>query len=425
MAASRLARESDADALIALLATLQRAGLPEEMPDFKAPLRHKDGRVRVAVADLLLAHDTPADLRSSLGRKLMARRDSALSRAAGVMLLLSSGDVLMEHDPLKMVGKEPEPRIALAELLRRDTEVFPWREGGRDLLTGLLEDPSWRVRAAAIKTALRLRKPDIVPTLIERLAVEEGRLRLDLAHALERLSGKRLGTDVELWRKWWKAVGADFEPVEKPMASGGQPGEGESRTTTASFFRVPVLGRRVAFLIDCSGSMRGPAVEGDESGPSKFDVARVELERTLGTLDRSVAFDVFLYRYPSVYPPEGYMTRALRKFSPCTATAAKRAVQWLAREPAKGWGAFYDGLAELLETDVDTIFFLSDGRPSRGTYDRDFRLVAELEKRNRFRQVVVHTVLTGRAAADRDFMRKLAESTGGRFTDVLGGGSSR
>jgi len=265
----------------------------------------------------------------------------------------------------------------------------------------------------------------VVPLLIERLPLEEGRLRLDVADALTLLTGKDLGRDVELWRSWWAANGATFDvgprPRDRDAANVSAP---EGETKTASFFRLPVYGTRIAFLLDCSGSMRDPLDESSSGGQSKFDLARDELEKTLAGLDATVSFDVFLYRYPSEYPPRPELTRALGGLKGWSKARAKKAAAWLAREEAKGWGAFSDALALLLAEEVDTVYFLSDGRPSRGRYDRGFRLIDELKRANRFRQVVIHTVLTGHDRADREFLEDLAQATGGRFSDA-GKGSGR
>ena len=97
----------------------------------------------------------------------------------------------------------------------------------------------------------------------------------------------------------------------------------------------------------------------------------------------------------------------------------RKATRWLADEEPKGWGAFYDALAALAaEEEVDTVYFLTDGRPSRGTYDRPHRLLEAFGRLNRFRRLVVHTVLVGRERADRAFLRDLAAATGGLFADA-------
>ena len=65
--------------------------------------------------------------------------------------------------------------------------------------------------------------------------------------------------------------------------------------------------------------------------------------------------------------------------------------------------------------DVDSVVLLSDGSPSRGRYDRDFRILQEFPVANRFRRMAVNTVLVGTKGADRKFMQDLAAATGGRF----------
>ena len=129
-------------------------------------------------------------------------------------------------------------------------------------------------------------------------------------------------------------------------------------------------------------------------------------------------FDLFIHRYPSVFPPAPVLTRALGALAPGGDASARRAIGWLSKEEPKGWGAFFDALAVISADELDTIVLLSDGVPSRGTYDRDFRLIPEFVKANRFRRVAVDTVLVGRTGSDRTFLSDLADATGGRFQDA-------
>ena len=419
----RLLAEKDPPVLVALLGAVERRGLPDGDWDPVVLLTKRGGEVALATADALVRHDACRQISEEARRACLAHRDP-LVRAAGILVSSGAGDGPILSAPGLDLAGSVEPPIALAEVLARQPASMPWAELAPSC-AALLGADAWRVRAAAIGAAVGLRRREVVPLLIERLPAERGRLRLDLADALTALSGKDLGTDAELWRSWWAANGDAFEPA--PASRGGRPAREpapEGETKTASFFRLPVYGTRIAFLLDCSGSMRDPL---DEEGPdaqTKFELAREELARTLAGLDERVSFDVFLYRYPSEYPPRASMTRALGSLKPRTAANAKKAAAWLDRQEAKGWGAFSDALTLLLAEDVDTIYFLSDGRPSRGRFDRGFRLIDELRRENRFRRVVIHTVLTGRARADREFLEDLARSTGGRFSDA-GTGSRR
>ena len=385
-------------------------------------LTKRGGEVALATADAV-AHLEAFDRIPKATRDACVASRDPLVRAAGVRV--GKGVGIWEFLRTGRLGPDDpvEPWIAVTELLARTPRSEPWTYV-ESLFQGLLGGDSWRVRAAAIDAAVATRRRDVVPLLIARLAREPGRLRLDLADALAALTGKDLGPDAELWRSWWEANREEFAPPRSPDDPTPPPPLQEGRTSAASFFSLPVYGTQIAFLLDCSGSMRDPL---DEEGPdaqTKFDLAREELARTLASLDESIAFDVFLYRYPSEYPPRPELTSALGGLKPWSKARERKAVGWLARQEAKGWGAFSDALTLLLAEDVDTIYFLSDGRPSRGRFDRGFRLIDELERANRFRRVVIHTVLTGRARADREFLEDLARSTGGRFRDA-GSGSRR
>ncbi|MHC4731061.1 MAG: hypothetical protein ACYS6Z_10795, partial [Planctomycetota bacterium] len=127
---------------------------------------------------------------------------------------------------------------------------------------------------------------------------------------------------------------------------------------------------------------------------------------------------LFVYRYYLEYPPRPRLERCFQKL---TAGRAKKAAGWLRKQEAKGAGAIYDALvAALLDPEVDTIYLLSDGVPSFGTVKRDYRIHQEIRKRNRWRRVVIHTILLGTKGTDRKFMQRLASDSGGVAVDVTG-----
>jgi hypothetical protein len=227
-------------------------------------------------------------------------------------------------------------------------------------------------------------------------------------------------------RRWWSGSGATFDLGERPKpdehgrirrataaparTAPRAPGE----TRTRQFFDLPLDSQRIAFVFDLSGSMQLPF--GLPGGPSRLDVTRTEFARLVGDLPETAAIDVFVYRYPTAFPPAPDLTRALGKITPLAPAARKKVLQWALHQPAVGWGAFYEALDHASQEDVDTIVLLSDGKPSRGRYDRGFRLIDEFVRLNRFRRVTVDTVLVGEGGADKAFMEALATATGGRTT---------
>lgn len=394
----RLRKEGEIDVLVEAARSLARLGGDAE-DGLAALLAHPEGAVALAAAEALAA---PSALPAPETIAALLASDDPLVRAAGSWLVVDAPSLL----PERFFQAEPSdaPKIVLAERAAR-ARVDDW-------IRPLLEDASWRVRAAAIRHVEATGDRAFVPLLIRRLEHEDGRLRLDALRALRKITRADVPPDATLWRAWWEAnaeeapptAGAPFDPTEIPSAVG--------------FFRLPVRSKRIAFLLDASGSMRDPSDPSDAQAETKWERAVRETSDTIRDLDADVQFDVFVYRYPSDYPPRPEMTRALGELATATSRARKRATRWMERQQPGGWGAFSDALDAILRTEADTIYFLSDGRPSRGTYDRDFRLLAELARANRFRQVVVHTVLVGRGGADRRFLESLAEETGGFFTDA-------
>ena len=68
------------------------------------------------------------------------------------------------------------------------------------------------------------------------------------------------------------------------------------------------------------------------------------------------------------------------------------------------------------KNDLDTIFFLSDGRPSTGIFvDKDdiLRVVAQV---NKFRKIVLHTIAIGEF--QKHFLLELARQNNGEFVDL-------
>lgn len=420
--------ETDGPAAVAMCEACERLGDAAAVDALLPVLRSEDGRAVGAAARALgRAGSRSVAVRKALTSTLAHRH--ALARAGAVDgLVAADAAALLAASPDLLRDRAIEPRIAIADALG----ALPARERrGKafGLLASLLADASWRVRAAACEAAVAVWDPASIPLLLERLRLETGRPRADVLRALRTLAGRDAGADADLWAAWWSTAGPGFhlgprpEPdrfgrIRRPVGppARGRPGE----THTAAFFELPLASTRLAFLFDFSGSMRDPFDGG--GGASKIDLARREFESAAKGLGKDVVYDLFLFRYPSEFPPAPRMTRALGALSPGGEASAKRAVAWLAKEQAVGWGAIYDGLVLCAAEEVDTIVLLSDGVPSRGTYERGDRLIEELAKANRFRRVAVDTVLVGTKGADRRFMHALSDATGGRFQDATKAG---
>ncbi len=174
----------------------------------------------------------------------------------------------------------------------------------------------------------------------------------------------------------------------------------------AQFFGIRGRGRRFAYVVDVSGSMRG----------GRWNTARAELVRSLQQLPDYAEFQVLLYSDGVEAPP--FQKDWLR----ATPGQVSRMLGWLENLGANGstnpMPAF-----ELLFVESrrlpDTIFFLSDGVIE----DRIEEQVVLLNSSSRGRPAVVNTIAFSEDAS-QGTLRGIAARTGGvfRFVPVSRGG---
>jgi HEAT repeat protein len=274
-------------------------------------------------------------------------------------------------------------------------------------LVPMLDDPSPRVVESTATSLALLGAPTSIGPLIERLArAEKDDLRVadTLARALERITGRQLGTDAERWRSWW-AVRKDL-----PFTRDEQEAQGGT-VEPLRYHGFPVRSSKVVFVLDVSRSM---------GWNGRLERARTALVDVLQGLPRSTRFNLVVFS-ERAHRWEGSLVVA-------SLVNVRRAVQFVQRtEPQSGTAAYEALEAAFAEPDVDTIFFLSDGHPSGGTVLDPELILADVAKWNRIRRVRVHAIalmlgeppaaFAGTEDADRatDFMRRLAEENDGSF----------
>lgn len=147
--------------------------------------------------------------------------------------------------------------------------------------------------------------------LLARAEADGGRLPNDVSKALEALTGEVLGRTAGPWRMWW----ADHKEGWKPPteAAKAPPKQEGDAGGTVAFYGLKVVSKRIAFVLDISGSMDKPAhakggviSSGGSAGtppgapplpqnPTKLDVAKHELIKSLRGLKKDVYFDMVFY----------------------------------------------------------------------------------------------------------------------------------
>ena len=303
----------------------------------------------------------------------------------------------------------------LAELIRIRALRRP--EGIHELLAARLLDERWQVRAAVIAELGRLPKKESIEMLIARLAKEEGRLKDDIADALEALTLKKFDADPEPWQAWWKKAKPTWKPPEKKrMADGAlavkEGGEGRS----VAFYGIRTHAKRIVFCLDVSGSMGMPLDgEGGKKKP-RIETARQEMLRALRLLPEDAVFTIVAY-----HSTVAVWKKKLAKATPANKKSASRWIEKL--QPAASTN-IYDALVKSLQLagatsgkrgdQAVTIFFMTDGVPTDGRVVDPAQILAEITERNRRIGVVIHTVGVSKEQ-NGAFLLNLARANGGRY----------
>lgn len=231
---AQLAGEDSAEAVTLVLGALAREG---------------NAAVRTAAVRTLAAYASKGAI-EALEKVVRAGKDPA---RLYVLLALaeqpgpSSKDLLIEtlaaKDPAAAaqaalaLGKKqvPEARPHLLALLQqKDGRLRAAGARGLRLLAG--QAPGSVPGKPQAPAPAPLRTPEVLNALVDALDGAEGRERTDVIAALARLSGGDYGWDVPAWR----------------AAASGTPAAdiGRNPRLPATFFGVPVHGRRVVILVD-------------------------------------------------------------------------------------------------------------------------------------------------------------------------------
>ncbi len=309
-------------------------------------------------------------------------------------------------DPLE------DPRVRCASLALRADRRDP---GTLEDAVALLAEPSWPLRKAAVEALRVLHERAAIPPLIALLAQDDlGALRSDVHGALRSLTGEPHGPYAQPWASWWADAQATFEMPRRPLPLSVifAPDRG------ATFYGITTFSRRVGFALDASGSMAqvDPSARGRAGAESKLAVARREALGALGSLDDGSRFTVLLFRR-GVERLAGGVVR----LDAGTRAQARKFLE--AAEPDDVTN-LHDALAEAFalagatgparaDPPIDTLFLLTDGRPSAGALTDADALLAAVRAWHRAVPLVVHCVGVG--DHDADLLRGIAEATGGRY----------
>ena len=325
-------------------------------------------------------------------------------------------------------------------------------------LMALLDDKTWLVQSAALASLPRLTdKAEVkkrVPKLVDFLENVSGRLKVDCAESLRRITGKNFGRDAAAWRKWVdegmpeappKAETTDENPALPKPAYGNQ-------DETPHFYGMPVLSNRVVLILDISLSMYDPIeidkerlrretsrrkapVTGEkkekdkpeEKGPeedqgydipwwkikTRLDLAKYQTINLVSQLREEQSFEIITFSKE--------VTHWMGKIVPATSANKQKAIAMLEvvkpEDATNTWGAIAAAF-DMVDVNKkgeglgpDEVYLVTDGAPSLGDIVDSQQILDATLQLCKVKPLRINVIGIG---VDLQFLRKLARDTGGQ-----------
>lgn len=285
-----------------------------------------------------------------------------------------------------------------------------------ETLFAALAHADWSTRLCAVDALGSVRDKRAVPKLIERLGLEDGRLKRRIADVLWQLTAQPLEDDPVRWQGWWKEAEAKFEvATEKQLNQAEADRErrrlSERTVAKSKFFGIRVESRRVIFIIDVSGSMLesmyGRYV--GKRGAARIDVAKQELSQAIANLEPGTLFNVLAFSSSVA----AWQKERVVPFDDASKAAA---LEWIDRLGANGATNLYDSVKiAFADPDVDTIFIMSDGEPTNGEVIDPHRIREDVAFWNKHRRVKINTVAIG---GNLEVLEWLAKDADGKYVQM-------
>lgn len=248
-------------------------------------------------------------------------------------------------------------------------------------------------RRCVVQAMSKIREASAISFLVEFLPKTNGLVQADIIEHLTKVTRQTFKDNDRDWTNWWADNKAKFQ-FPKPADMADVPVDLNQTT----YYGIPICAKRVVFVLDTSGSMRGVPME----------AAKVALLKTIDSLPEAVNFDVvFFDQSTAVWQP---------RLVPATPSAKQLAAQTVMSRGLGPGTVSHAALNAAFNLNPEVIYFLSDGEPTDG---QPAAIVESMFEKNRTRRVTIHTIgvvtQRGGGAGLTFFMKPLAERNFGVF----------
>jgi uncharacterized protein with von Willebrand factor type A (vWA) domain len=171
---------------------------------------------------------------------------------------------------------------------------------------------------------------------------------------------------------------------------------------TISYYDIPLVSARMAFIVDHSGSMS--AKVGTDRKRNRLMAAKEQLRLVIGALPKTHKVNLI--------PFETNVRQVWRELKPLSKGNRRKLLEEVDKVKLAGGTNTYGAIMAAMEDpEVDTIYLLTDGLPNS---DPDEILEAVMRE-NRTRQIIIHCISIGMKSP---LLMDLAAMTGGQYKEV-------
>jgi hypothetical protein len=336
---------------------------------------------------------------------------------------------------LREMVEDSGPKIRIAgmdALALFETDV---NEACVPVIAKNLSHPNWQVRAAAAQDLRKIGNYLAVDALVARFEIEAGRIADEILKTLRWLTNEDFGDKPALWKKWWEREGGRVKEKRAfdPKPTKVDPNARYGNQDAPKYYGVEIFAHRIGFVLDTSRSTnrlfspdkstQGLLHKQYPPGSTIFHIAREEVAASVASLDPRSYFNVIAFGSD------------VRKWERTMVTASESnkhgADNFVHSYEAAGETNFFGALSAALDLDetsmagpdlrdtLDTMVFLTDGTPTKGEITSPDLLVSWYAELNRYFRVRTHTYAFGRLEVDVKLLTKIAEQSGGKFTQLF------
>jgi hypothetical protein len=300
-------------------------------------------------------------------------------------------------------------------------------------VTKRLDASDWQVRLTACRALAKMGDKDAIDPLIERLESEGGRLKREIHAALKAVSHESFGESAQTWRNWWKKQKPGGIPKDLPPPANPEDDRYAKpkplRPEEPAYYGRRIYSASLLFVLDLSLSMdtfikvppEAQKLLGNLSSGTKIAVAKQAARQCVEKLDPRTRFNIVFFStkvnpwQKSLVVASGMKDAAMSAIN--SAALEDETNIFGALRAAVGLHERSTLTAEL-DPIPDTIYFLTDGTPTRGEITDPETILSWMRDVNRFAKVELNVIAMGNMGVDLEFLRKLADQNNGEFIHV-------